>query len=193
MGAAHAGRHGRAERLVVSGILSGGSNADPRDLLALATEFLQREVVYLDEQRWDDWLALLAPDVEYWMPAWKTEDALVEDPQSEVSHFYYASRAGVEDRILRIRSRRSPASTPLPRTTHLIGNVMLLESAAHDRLRLRSSWVCHVFFPRSKDSHAFFGHTEHTLARRDESWLIARKKIVLQNDYIPTMLDIYCV
>jgi len=173
--------------------VSGLSNAEPGQLLATASELLQREVVYLDEQRWDDWLALLAADVEYWMPAWKTEDTLTGDPQRELSHFYYAGRAGVEDRILRIRSRRSPASTPLPRTTHLIGNVQLVETPAHDRMRLRSSWVCHVFFPRSKDNHAFFGHTEHTLARRDESWLIARKKIVLQNDYIPTMLDFYCV
>jgi 3-phenylpropionate/cinnamic acid dioxygenase small subunit len=28
---------------------------------------------------------------------------------------------------------------------------------------------------------------------REGDWRIAKKKIVLQNDYIPTMLDIYCV
>ena len=28
-----------------------------------------REALFLDEQRWDDWLALYAEDVEYWAPA----------------------------------------------------------------------------------------------------------------------------
>jgi 3-phenylpropionate/cinnamic acid dioxygenase small subunit len=53
--------------------------------------------------------------------------------------------------------------------------------------------VSHVFFPRSGESHAFFGRSEHELVLREGDWCIARKKILLQNDYIPTMLDVYCV
>ena len=169
------------------------SNLDEPAFLAAGKELLEREAVYLDEQRWDEWLALYTPDCEYWMPTWKSDAELTSNPATELSHFYYASRAGLEDRIYRIRSNRSPASTPLPRTTHLLGNVTLLEPAAGDRLRLRSSFVCHVFFPRAKDSHAFFGATEHELVSRDGHWLVAKKRIVLQNDYIPTMLDFYCV
>jgi 3-phenylpropionate/cinnamic acid dioxygenase small subunit len=169
------------------------SNLDEPALLATGAGLLEREAVYLDERRWDEWLALYTPDCEYWMPTWKSDDTLTGNPATELSHFYYASRAGLEDRIYRIRSNRSPASTPLPRTTHLLGNVRLVEPAAGDRLRLRSSFVCHVFFPRAKDSHAFFGSTEHELVARDGQWLVAKKRIVLQNDYIPTMLDFYCV
>jgi 3-phenylpropionate/cinnamic acid dioxygenase small subunit len=173
--------------------MSLGGNLDPRELLAVGRDLLEREAVFLDERRWDEWLALFTPDCEYWMPAWKSDDTLTASPQSELSHFYYGSRAGLEDRIYRIRSNRSPASMPLPRTTHILGNVRLLDAPQPGALRLRSSWASHVFFPRSQESHAFFGHTEHDLTLRDEGWLIARKKIVLQNDYIPTMLDIYCV
>ena len=168
------------------------TNLDPEELLRAGRDVLEREVIYLDERRWDEWLALFTPDCEYWMPTWKSDDALTEDPKRELSHFYYGNRAGLEDRIYRIRSNRSPASMPLPRTTHILGNVRLMESSA-GRLVLRSSWVSHVFFPRSEESHAFFGTCEHALARSEDQWLIARKKIVLQNDYIPTMLDIYCV
>jgi len=102
-------------------------------------------------------------------------------------------RTGLEDRILRIRSGRSPASTPMPRTAHLIGTILPLEPPSAGRMRLRSTWACHVFFPRSGESHAFFGRTEHELALRQGHWRIARKKIILQNDYIPAMLDVYCV
>jgi len=142
--------------------------------LAAGIELVHREARLLDEQRWDDWLALYT------------------DPQAELSHIYYASRAGLEDRIVRIRSGKSAASTPLPRTAHILGSVLPLESPA-DRLRLDSTWVSHVFFPRSRESHAFFGRSEHELVLREGDWRIAKKKILLQNDYIPTMLDVYCV
>ncbi|HXQ51277.1 MAG TPA: aromatic-ring-hydroxylating dioxygenase subunit beta [Stellaceae bacterium] len=168
-------------------------NIDERTLLAEGADLIEREAAAIDERRWDEWLALFTADCEYWMPAWKSDDTLTSDPRAELSHFYYASRAGLEDRIYRIRSNRSPASTPLPRTTHIIANTRLIEPAAPDRLKLRCNWASHVFFPRSQESHAFFGHTEHTLVAADTGWLIAKKRIVLQNDYIPTMLDIYCV
>ncbi|OGA29528.1 MAG: hypothetical protein A3I01_14380 [Betaproteobacteria bacterium RIFCSPLOWO2_02_FULL_65_24] len=172
-------------------------NVDARDTLAAGVEVLTREQVYLDEQRWDEWLALFAPDCEYWVPAWKNEESLTSNPQAELSHIYYASRAGLEDRVVRIRSRRSPASTPLPRTTHILGNVLPVPApqagAGAPALRLRSSWVCHVFFPREQASHAFFGRAEHQLVARDGRWIIQKKKTLLLNDYIPTMLDVYCI
>jgi 3-phenylpropionate/cinnamic acid dioxygenase small subunit len=168
-------------------------NFDEAALFATGAELVGREAVLIDERRWDEWLALFTPDCEYWMPTWKSDDTLAADPRTELSHFYYASRAGLEDRIYRIRSNRSPASMPLPRTTHIIGHVRLLEPASPEAMRLRSNWVSHVFFPRAGDSHAFFGFSEHTLVSQAGDWRIAKKRIVLQNDYIPTMLDIYCV
>jgi 3-phenylpropionate/cinnamic acid dioxygenase small subunit len=160
--------------------------------LAAGIELIHREARLLDEQRWDDWLALYTEDCEYWMPAWKADGTLTADPRTELSHIYYASRAGLEDRVVRIRSGKSAASTPMPRTAHILGGVLPAESPA-DRLRLESTWVSHVFFPRSNESHAFFGRTEHELVLRGGGWRIAKKKILLQNDYIPTMLDVYCV
>lgn len=161
--------------------------------LEAATEILYREGALLDEQRWDEWLALFAPDCEYWMPMWRNESELTADPRSELSHIYYASRAGLEDRVQRIRSRRSAASTPIARTSHLVSNVLFIEPPTPERMRVRSSWASHVFVPRPAASHVFFGRSEHELARAADGWLIRRKKIVLQNDYIPTMLDVYCI
>src|SRR5262249_6525194 len=122
----------------------------------------------------------------------KGDGTLTANPRTELSHIYYASRAGLEDRVVRIRSGKSAASTPMPRTAHIVGSVVPLESPA-DALKLGSSWVCHGVFPRSRESDAFYGRTEHELALRGGDWRIAKKKILLQNDYIPTMLDVYCV
>jgi 3-phenylpropionate/cinnamic acid dioxygenase small subunit len=163
------------------------------NLLASGIEVLEREAAYLDEQKWDEWLALYTEDCEFWMPAWKSDGTLTTDPRAELSHIYYADRRGLEDRVVRIRSGRSPASTPMPRTAHLLSSVLPMEPPAGNRLRLRSTWVCHVFFPRAGDSHAFFGRSEHGLIHDEGRWRIARKKIILQNENIPAMLDVYCV
>lgn len=167
--------------------------ADSGSLLATGSELLHREGVLLDEQRWDEWLALFTADCEFWMPTWKSDEVLGSDPRTELSLMYYSSRAGLEDRILRIRSRRSPASMPLPRTAHIVGAILPLEPPAADRMKLRSTWISQVFAPRTQVQHAFFGRSEHELVLREGAWLIRKKKVTLQNDYIPTLLDIYCV
>jgi 3-phenylpropionate/cinnamic acid dioxygenase small subunit len=167
--------------------------SEARALLTAGEEILQREGIYLDEQRWNEWLDLFAPDCEFWVPAWTSDRTLAADPQRELSHIYYANRQGLEDRIVRIRTGRSPASAPMPRTAHLVSAVLALEPPAPERLRLRSTWASHVFFPRSRMTYTFFGYAIHELAQRDNRWVIQRKKTVLQNDFIPTMLDVYCI
>ena len=106
---------------------------------------------------------------------------------------YYAARGGLEDRIVRIRSGRSPAALPLPRTTHMVGNILPLETPQPACITLRSSWTCHAFFPLMDATHTFFGRAEYELALRGETWLIAKKKTILENDRIPFPIDIYCL
>jgi 3-phenylpropionate/cinnamic acid dioxygenase small subunit len=162
-------------------------------LLAAGTEILSREAAYLDERRWDEWVALFAPDVEFWVPSWTAEGTLTANPQTELSLMYFAGRGGLEDRIVRIRSGRSPAALPLPRTTHIVGNILPLEPPQAERIRLRSSWTCHAFFPLMEATHTFFGRAEYELVLRDQGWIIAKKKTILENDRIPMALDIYCL
>jgi len=165
---------------------------DVHSALEAGRDLALREAVYLDEQRWDEWLALYTADCEYWVPTWRNDDELTDDPQRELSHVYYANRGGLEDRILRIRSRRSPAGSPLRRTTHVIGNVMLRDPAGADPV-VRCSWNCHVFEVLHRRTYVFFGHADYRLRMEGNQWLIAAKKTVLQNDYLPSGRDSYCI
>ncbi len=162
-------------------------------LLAAGTELLSREAMYLDEQRWDEWLALYCEDCEFWAPAWKSDTELTNDVNREISIFYFESRAGLEDRVWRIQSGQGPAVSPMPRTTHMIANTVIDDGATDAAMTLRSSWTCHVFSLRDKSQHVFFGRHEHGLIRDSGAWRIKRKKIVLMNDYVPSMLDVFCV
>lgn len=157
--------------------------------LAIAA-FLYREARLLDDRQWDQWLALYARDVSYWMPAWDDDDQITEDPNSQISLIYYDSRDGLEDRVFRIKTERSSASTPEPRTSHNLSNIELLEVRG-DEVDVRYNFLtlCH----RYKVDDRFFGSGFVTLCRNDDDYLIRRKKIVLKNDYIRQVIDVYHV
>src|SRR3984957_5198257 len=110
-------------------------------------QFLFAEARALDDKDWDAWLAFYAPDAEFWMPSWDDDDKLVTDPQTEISLIYYGHRGGLEDRVFRIRTERSSAtSLPEPRTSHNISNVEIVEqSGGEGRLR----FTCEAFSIRS--------------------------------------------
>ncbi|WP_024889971.1 benzoate 1,2-dioxygenase small subunit [Luteimonas huabeiensis] len=158
--------------------------------LASIERFLYREARLLDDREWDEWLTLYAPGVEYWMPAWDDDDRLTEDPHSQISLIYYPNRDGLEDRVFRIKTERSGASTPEPRTSHTVSNVELIE-ARETAVDVRYNWVTHCH--RYKVTDVFFGTTFVTLDRAGDDWLISRKKIVLKNDYIRQVVDVYHV
>jgi benzoate/toluate 1,2-dioxygenase subunit beta len=152
--------------------------------------FLYREARLLDDRQWDQWLALYAEDVTYWMPAWDDDDQLTEDPQSQISLIYYADRSGLEDRVFRIKTERSGASTPEPRTSHSVANVEVLADHGQE-LQVRYNF--HTLSHRYKVTDQFFGTTLLTLRKHGEELRIARKTIVLKNDYIRQVVDVYHV
>lgn len=157
-------------------------------LLHEATDLLYREGACLDAQRWDEWLALYTEDCEFWMPAWDGDHELTTDPKSEMSLIYYDRRVGLEERILRIRSGLSAASTPLPRTVHMVTNVRLGECAGNEMV-VYANWQTNAF--RNQESQTFYGRYEYRLRQAGGEWRIAKKKIILLNDVITTALDVY--
>lgn len=166
---------------------------DAREALAIAIDVVQRDGILLDERRWDEWLDLYAPDCVFWAPMWRNETELVESSDEGLSHFYYEDRRGLEDRLLRIRSGKSPASNPLPRTAHMAGNVALTAPPEPERIDLRATWTCHVLLLRARAEQVYFGRAEYSLAASPAGWKIRRKKVVLLNDTIKSLVDIYCV
>src|SRR6267143_3475130 len=97
-----------------------------------AQQLLYREARALDDRDWDAWLALYAPDAEFWMPSWDDNDQLVEDPQTEISLIWYGHKGGLEDRVFRIRTERSSAtSMPQPRTSRSEEHTSELQSQFH--------------------------------------------------------------
>mgnify|MGYP001075635597 CR=1 FL=1 len=150
--------------------------------------FLYREARLLDDERWDDWLACYAPNASFWMPSWDDDDRLTEDPQSEISLIYYADRQGLEDRVFRIKTERSSATMPDTRTSHNISNVEIIEQDG-SKVTVRFNW--NTLSYRYKKSYSYFGMSRYEIDFSSEQPQILSKYVVLKNDYINQVIDIY--
>ncbi len=151
--------------------------------------FLYAEARCLDDRDWDSWLEFYHQDCEFWMPAWDDFDTLTEDPQNEMSLIYYPDKSGIEDRVFRIKTDRSSAtSLPEPRTNHNISNIEVLSDDGKE-IRVRFNWVTKSFRYGDTDTH--WGTSFYAIDISGERPLISDKKVVLKNDHIHHVIDIY--
>ncbi|MRH91864.1 benzoate 1,2-dioxygenase small subunit [Nocardia sp. SYP-A9097] len=153
--------------------------------------FLYREARHLDDHEFDEWVECYHPDAEFWMPAWADDGDLTVDPMTEISLIYYANRGGIEDRVFRIKTDRSSAtSLPEPRTGHNISNVEVLAYEG-STVQVRFNWFTLYFRYNTLDT--YFGTSFYTIDFGGERPLIRKKKVVLKNDYVHHVVDIYHV
>lgn len=151
--------------------------------------FLYREARALDDRQWDDWLEFYDDEVEFWMPSWDDFDKLVDDPQNEMSLIYYPNKSGLQDRVFRIKTDRSSAtSLPEPRTSHNISNIEIL-SQSGTVTEVRFNWTTHNYRYHTTDS--YWGTSFYRIDTASGRPLITRKRIVLKNDRIHHVIDVY--
>jgi len=150
--------------------------------------FLYLESRLLDDEQWDEWLECYSPDAEFWMPAWDDNDELVTNPQEEISLIYYPNRQGLEDRVFRIKTERSSATMPDTRTSHNVTNVEL-EKRDGDVCTVRFNW--HTLSHRYKTNYSYFGMSRYIIDFSGDKPVILNKYVVLKNDYISQVIDIY--
>jgi 3-phenylpropionate/cinnamic acid dioxygenase small subunit len=165
----------------------------PAEALAVAQDVIHREALYLDARRWNDWLALYHDEAEFWVPAWRNESETVTDVESEISLVYLSSREQLAERVGRVKGGRSAASTPMPRTAHAVSNIMASMDADSSRIDANAVIATHIFDVRRREPYLFFGRAEYALVRDGAAWRIRRKKIILLNDYLTTIVDFYTV
>lgn len=151
-------------------------------------DFLYREARYLDDRQWDEWLSCYSPKATYWLPSWDDNNVLVDDPQTQISLIWYGNRGGLEDRVFRIRTERSSASIPDTRTSHNINNIEIV-GQDDASARIRFNW--HTLSFRHKVVDHFFGTSYYTLEQHEGSPRIVEKKVVLKNDLIRQLVDVY--
>jgi benzoate/toluate 1,2-dioxygenase beta subunit len=163
------------------------------DLITAGTRLIETEAMLLDERRWEEWIELFAEDCTYWVPTWRNDSELTNDPQTELSHIYYATRQGLEDRVQRALSGLSPASTPGVRTIHTLSSILPTAAPEADRIAMRCNWTSSIYWVRNRAVSQLFGTARYALENVGDRLLIKSKKITIYSDYIPTMFDFYYI
>jgi anthranilate 1,2-dioxygenase (deaminating, decarboxylating) small subunit len=151
-------------------------------------QFLYRKSDLCDRQKWDQYLGLFDSEVVFHVPQWDSEHVYTTDPTQGMSLIYYADRSGLEDRVFRLRTGKSAASTPMPRTMHQISNVLITERA-NAEVEVAANWS--TFYTRLGISDYFYGRATYYLRPSEDSWKISRKHVLLLNDTINGVLDFY--
>lgn len=154
-------------------------------------QFIYREARLLDDWDFDEWLECYHPEAEFWMPAWDVDDTLTTDPMNEISLIWYPNRSGLEDRVFRIKTDRSGAtSMPEPRTEHNIGGIEFLQRRGEE-VEVRFSWITNYY--RYQETLTYYGHSYYTIDLSGAAPVILGKKVILKNDMVHHLIDIYMI
>lgn len=133
-------------------------------------DFLFREARLLDEDRFEDWLGLFAPECFYWLP-------LTRDQQNgfDTISLIFDDRRLLETRIKRVRHAWFHAQTPNSRLMHFITNVTV-DRAEQGFVARSMQMVAEHRVNRFRQYHAA---VTHQLRRRGEGFEIAMKRVDL--------------
>lgn len=138
------------------------------------SQFLYREARLLDESRYTEWLALWAPEAEYWVPCNDGDN----DPRKHIA-VAYLDRKGLEGRVMRLNSGQAYAQDPPSRMCRIVANIEVEEAPEPHKVVVHANF--NLTELRRHEQHTFAGRYEYTLIADNDAWLIERKKATLVN------------
>jgi benzoate/toluate 1,2-dioxygenase beta subunit len=133
---------------------------------------LEREARLLDQLRYEDWLAMYAPECIYWAPSTPRRG----DPRREIS-VMFDDRRRLEDRIYRLRTGFAWSQAPASRTVRLISNVEVFATARDDTRMLRSNFLISEFW--GDETRVLTGWAGHRVSGAADRWNIQAKQVNL--------------
>ena len=171
-------------------------NSDRLDRLLLTqeiAEFLYAEAEMLDQRRHGDWLELLAEDIRYWMPMRRNvkygDTAREFTREREDINWFDEGKETLTRRVRQIETGIHWAEEPQSRITHMVSNVQLLRAAPDIGTAQEVSTKCRFLIYRNRvetETDLLVGKREDTLRRAGDGWLIARRKIILDQNVLLT-------
>jgi benzoate/toluate 1,2-dioxygenase beta subunit len=133
---------------------------------------LEREARLLDQLRYEDWVALFAPECIYWVPS--TPNA--GDPRREVA-VMFDDRRRLEDRIYRLRTGYAWSQAPASRTVRLISNVEVFATGDEAARMLRANFLITEFW--GDETRILSGWSGYRVVKQADLWEIQAKQVNL--------------
>ena len=154
-------------------------------------QFLYAEAELLDDRRYDEWLALLTDDIRYWMPM--RRNVKYGDAEREYTRetddiaWFDEGKDTLARRVQQIQTGIHWAEEPQSRISHLVSNVQLLHVTADAAAPTEVLAKCRFLIYRNRvetETDLLVGKREDTLRRAGDGWMIARRKIMLDQNVL---------
>lgn len=155
-------------------------------------DFLYMEADLLDQRMFREWLDLLADDIVYFMPIRRNvkfgQHAEKENTrQGEGISWFDEDKWTLGKRVEQILTGVHYAEEPLSRVTHMVSNVRLLEASPtpDEAIQVVVGSRFLVYQNRVEyETNTFVGRRTDTLRRNGQSWLIARREMILEQNVL---------
>ena len=154
-------------------------------------EFLYREAELLDERRYEEWLALLADDIRYWMPM--RRNVKFGEGEREFTRegtdiaWFDEGKDTLTRRVRQIQTGIHWAEEPQSRIAHLVTNVQVVEASLSLGEPQEVSVKCRFLVYRNRvetETDLLVGKREDVLRRVGDGWSITRRKIILDQSVL---------
>jgi len=162
-----------------------------RDLVHDVEQFLFREARLLDEGRFREWLELLADDIRYWMPMRRNVKYGEEEREFTRSttdiNWFDEGKDTLARRVKQIQTGIHWAEEPVSRISHLVSNVQIVEASPSVADAREVQVKCRFLIYRNRvetETDILVGKREDLLRRGGDDWLIARRKIILDQNVL---------
>jgi len=155
-------------------------------------DFLYQEADLLDARKFREWLDFLAEDLVYFMPIRRNvkfgeHEERENTRQGEGISWFDEDKWTVTKRVEQILTGVHYAEEPLSRVTHMVSNVRLLDvkPSAEDPAEVTVGCRFLVFQSRVEyENYTFIGRRTDILRRNGDSWLIARRELILEQNVL---------
>lgn len=155
-------------------------------------QFLYREARLLDERRFNDWMALLADDIHYWVPTRQNRGQSRTDGSLDVERelsgpeelaFFDENKLTLVGRVVRLGTGQAWGENPPSRTRRFVTNIEIERGDAADELQVHSNLLLYRS-RRAEDEHWFVAGRDDLLRRAAGSFQLARRKVILDSSVL---------
>lgn len=157
------------------------------------TEFLLHEADLLDERRFDEWLELLAEDLQYAMPlrlnvAHDEIDARETTVPGDETCWFDEGKSTLRKRVQQIQTGVHWAEEPFSRVSHLVSNVRIHRADPNASEPEEVEVGCRFLVYRNRveaETDFFVGRRRDTLIRSEQTgWQVSRRLLLLDQNVL---------
>lgn len=174
--------------------LKAGETKLSAELSRALEQNLYREARLLDQEKYNEWLSMLADDIHYFMPGIETRYR--RDKTDQVGSltrmaYYNDDLDDLKKRLRRLDTGTAWSEDPATRYVHMISNVETEATATPGEYRVYSNF-CAYRNRNERDQDTLYGHREDIWRDTADGFKLVKRSIILKmNVLLSKNLNVY--